>query len=178
MKLDFCRISGFALVGLVAFTSGFSVNDADAATTRLEKFFDNWKVECRDDEKTKNCALVFALLEKKSKRVVFSWTVSKDTEAKNLDMALIRTPTGVLLPDGVSVSFAGSEAVSVPFKTCGPRGCIAELKLDDQWLKALGSQETMSIAYKSVRGQDINHEITLKTFSEAYAFYKSEIGTQ
>lgn len=162
-------IAAMALAGLTM--SGA----ADAQTTRLQKSFDNWRVDCRDDGKTKSCGLAYALVSSKTKKLVFSWTVVPKDTPGGPNKAVIRTPTGVLLADGVSVVFPGAKPLTISYLTCISQGCLAELDLTDQWTKALSSQATMTINYKSVRGTPLQHEVKLDKFADAFDFYLSQV---
>jgi invasion protein IalB len=142
------------------------------AATRLQKTFGNWQVDCteRDANSPKVCSLQFALVNKNDKQVVFSWTVvRKDAESTT------NTPTGVLLADGVSIGFEGTEPVKVNYYTCGPRFCFAEFDFSDQWAKALSSKEKVVVSYKAVNGTPLKHEIDLKQFPEGLAFYAAQL---
>jgi invasion protein IalB len=81
----------------------------------------------------------------------------------------------VALSDGISVVFAGAEPIKVQYKTCGARGCIAEVDFSDAWVKAFGSKPTVTVNYKAVSGTPIKHDLDLKNFQEAYAFYNSQM---
>jgi invasion protein IalB len=60
------------LLGLLA-----AANTAQAAsTTKIQKSFNNWRVDCAEvDNKAKRCALTYSLVSKKTKQMVFSWVV-------------------------------------------------------------------------------------------------------
>jgi invasion protein IalB len=162
----------FLALGMVVST--LSVTDALAQTTRIEKYYDNWKVECRDNEERKNCGLVYALLNRETKRVVFSWTLVPDADADDRHKAVVLTPMGVLLPEGITVTFPESDPVKLSYRTCTARGCVAEVTMSEQWIRALSSQETLTVRYKSVGGRDLQHEVNLAQFAPAYEFYTAE----
>jgi invasion protein IalB len=147
------------------------------STTRIQKSFNNWRVDCAEvDNKSKRCALTYSLVSKKTKQIVFSWVVvPKNKDSITPPQAVIRTPTGVALSDGVSVVFAGAEPIKVQYKTCGAKGCIAEVDFSDAWVKAFASKPTMTINYKAVSGTPIKHDVDLKNFQEAYAFYNTQM---
>jgi invasion protein IalB len=148
-----------------------------ASTTRIQKSFNNWRVDCAEiDNKSKRCALTYSLVNKKTKQIVFSWAVvPKNKDSATPTQAVIRTPTGVALSDGISVVFAGAEPIKMQYKTCGAKGCIAEVDFSDAWVKAFGSKPTVTVNYKAVTGTPIKHDLDLKNFQEAYAFYNSQM---
>jgi invasion protein IalB len=153
----------------------FDAGSAEAQTTRIEKYYDNWKIECRDNDQGKRCGIVYALLNRESKQVVFSWTIVPDDENTEMQKAIVRTPLGVLLPAGLTVTFPGSNPLTIDFRTCGQRGCLSEIPLTDQWVKALRSQEMMTVSYKSANENDLQHEVNLEQFGDAFDFYLAEI---
>jgi invasion protein IalB len=166
---------GLGVLGLLL--SGSAAEAASA--TRIQKSFNNWRVDCAEIEnKSKRCALQYSLVSKKSKKVVFSWSVvPKTKEATSPPQAIIRTPPGVALSDGISVVFGGAEPIKVQYKTCGTRGCIAEVDFSDAWVKAFGSKPTVTVNYKAINGTPIKHDLDLKNFQEAYAFYTTQMKT-
>lgn len=150
-----------------------------AAATRVQKTFGNWKVDCTEREnKQKTCALQYALVTKKDKRPVFSWRIIRSGKEGVQNKAVLRTPTGVLLSEGVKIGFQGAEPVKINYLTCGPNGCVAEFDFTDQWFKALGANQKVIIDYKAANQKPIKHEIELKQFGEAYSFYTSQTGTK
>ena len=150
-----------------------------ANSTRIQKTFNNWRVDCAEvDNKSRRCALQYSLVNKKNNQVVFSWmVVPKTKDSPTPPQAVIRTPTGVALSDGISVVFAGAEPIKVQYKTCGTRGCIAEVDFSDAWIKAFGSKPTVTVNYKAVSGTPIKHDLDLKNFQEAYAYYVQQMKT-
>jgi invasion protein IalB len=144
---------------------------ADAAT-RIQKSFGNWQVDCNETEKQKQCVLLSGLINKK-KVLVFAWAVSP-TKSGTGNRVTIRVPTGVSLADGVSVQFPGAEPAKINYLTCGPRNCISEIELSDPWVKALSTQPSMTVSYASAAGKPLKHEVNLKQFKEAYAFYTEQ----
>jgi invasion protein IalB len=168
---------GLGVMGLGVFLLGSAAEAASA--TRIQKSFNNWRVDCAEVEnKSRRCALQYSLVSKKNKQVVFSWSViPKNKEGTSPPQAIIRTPTGVALSDGISVVFAGGEPIKVQYKTCGARGCIAEVDFSDAWVKAFGSKPTVTVNYKAVTGTPIKHDLDLKNFQEAYAFYVQQMKT-
>jgi invasion protein IalB len=165
-------------LGLLALVLASSGAQAAASATRIQKSFANWRVDCAEGEKTRRCALQYSLVNKKTKQVVFSWVVvPKGKEQSSPPQAVIRTPVGVALSDGISVVFAGAEPIKVQFKTCGTRGCVAEVDFSDAWVKAFGSKPTVTVNYKAVTGAPIKHDLDLKNFQEAYAYYTQQMKT-
>jgi invasion protein IalB len=145
------------------------------AATRVQKSFGNWQVNCVEDDKgAKRCDLQFALVNRKAKQVIFSWTIVRGDTKDDKNKVVVRTPTGVLLADGVAISFDGTKPVTVPFKICGPRSCFAEFDFSDEWQKAVGSKPKLTVIYSGAKGEPVKHEVNLEKFAEAYKFLQSQ----
>jgi invasion protein IalB len=160
---------------LAACVLAVSVPAAEAAT-RIQKSFGSWRVDCTERENAqKNCSLQYSLVTRKDKKVVFSWTIVRRGKDGGTNKAVLRTPTGVLLADGVNVGFEGAEPVKINYLTCGPNGCVAEFDFTDQWVKALGSNQKVMVNYKAANEKPIKHDVDLKQFSAAFDFFSSQM---
>jgi invasion protein IalB len=145
------------------------------AVTRVQKTFENWQVDCSDQTNTNRCSLRFALINNKTKRIVFAWTIVPKSKPGGPNKVVIRTPMGVALADGISITFPDQKPVVLSYLTCLQRtGCIAEIDYSDDWNKLLISYPSMTIRYKSLRGKPLKHVIKLKKFSEAYKYYNTQ----
>lgn len=146
------------------------------AATRVQKGFSGWQVDCTEqDNGKKGCALQYALLNKKDRTPIFSWTIVKGEKDGDPNKAVIRTPNGVLLTDGVNIGFEGADPVKINYLTCGPRACVAEFDFTDQWSKALGGNEKVVVNLKAANKQPVKYEISLKQFNEAYTYFRSQL---
>lgn len=162
-----------AAVGLLlpAFTS---TGDA-LAQTRLQKTFDQWMVECVETDK-KICGLSFRLVNTKNNRTVLSWAVVPAKDAGG-NLAVIRTPNGVSLADGVSVKVGNAEPVKISYKTCGPVNCIGEADFSDAWLKAFRASESFTLTYVGNNGKKFSQDISLKGFADGFSYYVEQSST-
>lgn len=162
-------------IALLAASAAIALMEPACATTRVQKTFGGWSVDCAEqDSGSKACSLQYALVTQKDKRPVFSWTIigGKDGEPSKV---LLRTPTGVLLTDGINIGLDGADPVKINYLTCGSQACIAQFDLTEQWLKTLGSYPKVLVSYKSISLKPIRHEIDLKKFGDAYNFYASQL---
>jgi invasion protein IalB len=160
---------------ILALATGLTAAAATAdAATRVQKTFDQWRVDCTETEKAKFCGLIFALLHAKTKQVMFAWSIVPAKEGSGGNRAMIRAPNGILLSEGLLVEFAGTDPVKLAYKTCGPRNCIVEVDFSESWLKAFNSHPSFAATYVAVNGTPTRHEISLKQFKEAYGFYTAQ----
>ena len=154
---------------LLALSSG----EGALAQTRLQKTFDQWSVECVETDK-KICGLYFRLVNPKNKRVVLSWAV---VPAKEGNLAVVRTPNGVALADGVSVKLGSAEPVRITYKTCGPVNCIGEVDFSEAWLKAFRSNESFILTYVGNNGKKFDQNVSLKGFADGFNYYVGQVAT-
>lgn len=145
------------------------------AATKTQKTFGPWSVDCKESDKGAiSCGLRFALINKKNKAVIFSWTVvpGKEEGANN---ALLQTPTGVLLTDGIRIQFPDAAPISIPYRICGPRFCFAEFDFAASWLANLTSQKSATVMFTGGKGQELKYPVNLERFGEAYEFYTLQL---
>lgn len=166
-----------AAIAVIAASAWAAVASDANAVTRVQKTFGAWQVDCTERENNqKNCSLQYSLVTKKDKRPVFSWTIVRRGKEGALNKAVLRTPTGVRLADGVSVGFEGAEQVKIEYLTCGPRACVAEFDFTDDWFKALASKKKVLVNYKAANDKPIKHDIDLNQFSAAFDFFTGQLG--
>lgn len=152
---------------------------AAQADTRVQKSFGGWQVDCNEqDSGQKGCALQYALVNKKNRQPIFSWTILKGTKDGDPNKAVIRTPNGVLLSEGVNIGFEGADPVKIAYFTCGPTACVAQFDFTDQWSKALGGNDKVVVNLKAANEKPVKFEIDLKQFNDAYAYFKTQIAAK
>jgi invasion protein IalB len=145
------------------------------AATKTQKTFDGWQVECNEnDQGDKSCAVFIAFIENKSKAVVLGWTIGRDNKSEASKL-VVRTLTGVDVSAGIAVQFGTSKPVNIPYKSCMPQYCAAEVPFSDAWLKAMNASPKFTVTYKAANGKDIKQEVDLSSFGAAYNFYVSQL---
>jgi invasion protein IalB len=154
-----------------AFVLALVVSPAHSQT-RLDRAFEKWRVTCVERAETKNCA-VSQSFSNQRRNVVFSWTIGMDDQVRK---AIIRTPTNVLLAEGVRVSVGGGDPAQIPYRTCGPRFCFAEFTFSDEWLKAFQTGQTVPVSFTAANGDPVEITLDLKGFSAAHTFFQEQLG--
>lgn len=153
-----------------------SLSPAAHADTRVQKTFGSWQVDCNEnDQGKKGCALQYSLVAKKDRRPIFSWNIIKGQKDGDPNKAVIRTPTGVLLADGVNIGFEGAEPVKIAYLACGPQACVAEFDFTEQWSKALSGNDNVKVNITTLGKKPIKYDIDLKQFSAAYEYFNSQV---
>lgn len=142
------------------------------ADTKTSKTFSNWQVECVETDKAKACIMSQVLINQKTKQRVISMMVRKP---KGEDGKIVlQVPLGVSLASGATLTLDNAKPVVFAYKACVPKGCVAEFKLTDEWVKALGGGADCTITVTSLKGEAAPFKITLKGFADAYAYFASE----
>jgi invasion protein IalB len=142
------------------------------ANTRVQKSFDGWQVDCVETDKAKNCSMSAALVNSKTKQVVISLSVAKTKDGNKL---VVRTPNGVLLSAGVGLGFGNAKPSSLPFYTCGPKACIAETPLTDDWISALSADAELKITFSMVNAKPVSQGIPLKGFADGFKYFSEQV---
>ena len=174
MNMVKCVAEASMALGLLA-VSGLAAH----ADTRVQKTFGGWQVDCTEkDSGKKGCVLQYAMANKKNRQPIFSWTIIKGTKDGDPNKAVIRTPNGVLLSEGVNIGFEGADPVRISYFTCGPTACVAEFDFTDQWSKALGGNGKVVVNLKTANEKPVKYEIDLKQFNDAYAYYNAQIAAK
>lgn len=168
------RKTALGLTGLLCLATPLQAQ----ATTRIQKTFDKWTVACVEPEESKNrCNLAQSFtgkVQKTGKNVfIFSWTLTRDPEGS--EKAVLRAPLGVDLGNGINVQFPGIERVRTDFFVCNRRGCFAEIPMDKAWERELSRKETLKIAYKLRNGREVEVDLDLKGYGDAYGFFNAQL---
>jgi invasion protein IalB len=88
---------------------------------------------------------------------------------------VVRTPNGVLLSAGVGLGFGNAKPSSLPFYTCGPKACIAETPLTDDWISALSADAELKITFSMVNAKPVSQGIPLKGFADGFKYFSEQI---
>jgi len=176
MKDETMRMTKSFAAAAIATAAVAAVTLHAEAATRTQKGFSGWQVDCNEsDDGKKACALQYSLLNQKNRQTVFSWTIIKGDKDGGPNKAVIRTPNGVLLSEGVNIGFEGADPVKINYLTCGPLACVAEFDFTDQWSKALSGNEKVMVNLKAANQKPVKFDINLKQFSDAYSYFKTQL---
>jgi invasion protein IalB len=144
---------------------------APQVPTRTEILnFENWVVTCNefaDSPKAKRCSALLQILQQNTNQIVFTWTVAMD-DRKQL-VAVMQTPTGVVIPPGVELRVGKSPSQKIPFASCDPGRCIATTTVDANLLREMTTSPTAEAVIQGSQGNTVQFNIQLKGFDRAYA---------
>jgi invasion protein IalB len=144
---------------------------APQVPTRTEILnFENWAVTCNefaDSPKARRCSALLQILQQNTNQIVFTWTVALD-ECKQ-PVAVMQTPTGVVIPPGVELRVGRLPTQKIPFSSCDPGRCIATTTLDANLLREMTTSPTAEAVIQSSQGNTVQFNMQLKGFDRAYA---------
>jgi invasion protein IalB len=132
--------------------------------------FENWAVTCNefaDSPKAKRCSAVLQILQQNTNQIVFTWTVTMDDRRQLI--AIMQTPTGVVIPPGVELRVGKLPSQKIPFASCDPGRCIATTTVDANLLREMTTSPTAEAAIQGSQGNTVQFNIQLKGFDRAYA---------
>jgi len=132
--------------------------------------FENWAVTCNefaDGPRARRCSALLQILQQNTNQIVFTWTVALD-ERKQL-VAVMQTPTGVVIPPGVELRVGKLPSQKIPFASCDSGRCIATTTLDANLLREMTISPTAEAVIQGSQGNTVQFNIQLKGFDRAYA---------
>lgn len=172
------RITKCVIPGVLA--AAFSALPA-GAVTKVQKSFEKWIVSCVEAAESNNrCTLSqnFTGINNRTKKRVPVFFMSLSENKDGVDTLIMRTPLGVDLEKRINVAFPEVDPVTVNFDVCNQRGCFSEFEAGESWLKALRANESITVTYAMRNSRDVDIEIQLGQFDEAYKFFKESMKTQ
>jgi invasion protein IalB len=132
--------------------------------------FENWAVTCNefaDSPKARRCSALLQILQQNTNQIVFTWTVALDERKQ--PVAVMQTPTGVVIPPGVELRVGKLPSQKIPFASCDPGRCIATTTLDANLLREMTTSPTAEAVIQSSQGNAVQFNIQMKGFDRAYA---------
>jgi invasion protein IalB len=164
----------------VAVVTTFHVDMAAQASdedARLAETFGNWTVGCQQqpvqasrasDATGPSCQMSQELRNADNGQRVLAMALPAVAAPSGAN-ALIVAPFGLKLDAGIAIEVDGDALVVVPFQTCLPVGCLAQLSLDETQLERLGRGRTATVTMTVVDGgEPLRLDISLDGFAEAY----------
>jgi len=97
-----------------------------------------------------------------------SFVLRNDPGQESRLMAVAAVPLGVLLPFQMTWQIDGAQPVRVPFMTCDPRSCVAQLVINEAYVNSLKRGATLTLTAKNRQNQDFTVDINLSGFTATY----------
>jgi invasion protein IalB len=159
------------IVGLLAALTVGCLLAATAASAQgtVRSVHDDWQIRCENPPGAQNeqCALFQSVVAEDRANVGLTVLVLKTADAKSRLMR-IQAPLGVLLPAGLGLKIDNVDVGRAGFVRCLPRGCYAEVVMDDELVKKLRNGTSATFFIFQTPEEGIGFPVSLKGFGAGY----------
>jgi invasion protein IalB len=127
-----------------------------------------WSVLCPPDGDTSGvpCAMQLSMIDKKRKVSVILWRIGFNKKSELLfDLV---TPTEVIIKNGVRISF-GKAAVTLPYLSCGLRGCESRVAVSPAIIAAMKSAKQAQLTLAPTNGKLLQLKLDVTGLGKALA---------
>jgi invasion protein IalB len=144
-------------------------SDPAAAQGVVRSVHDDWQIRCETPPGAQNeqCALFQSVVAEDRANVGITVLVLKTADQKSRLMR-IQAPLGVLLPAGLGLKIDQVDVGRAGFVRCLPKGCYAEVVMDDDLIKKLRSGTTATFFIFQTPEEGIGFPMSLKGFGPGY----------
>jgi invasion protein IalB len=159
--------SGILLAGLL-FAIGLLPANAFAQGA-VRSVHGDWQIRCETPPGAQNeqCALFQSVVAEDRANVGITVLVLKTADQKSRLMR-VQAPLGVLLPAGLGLKVDNQDVGRAGFVRCLPRGCYAEVVMDDALVNKLRTGQTATFFIFQTPEEGIGFPVGLKGFGEGY----------
>lgn len=153
----------FAVFALVVFSCGVFAQGA------VKSVHGDWQIRCETPPGAQNeqCALFQSVVAEDRANVGITVLVLKTADQKSRLMR-VQAPLGVLLPAGLGLKVDNADVGRAGFVRCLPRGCYAEVVMDDALVAKLRTGQTATFFIFQTPEEGIGFPLGLKGFGEGY----------
>ena len=147
--------------------------DVLPSSKRWQEMAGDWMVECVEGaDGRKACVLSQSLSNAKTKQVLASWSVAKNSTGKM--MSTLRAPTGVQLAAGTQVTVEGQKPFNAAFVTCINVGCLATFELTPALVGQIGKAEKVTVGVQDLNKRTINFQFSTRGFTKAHEVFMQQ----
>jgi invasion protein IalB len=150
--------TGIAAAGSAAFAQG-----------AVKSVHGDWQIRCETPAgaQAEQCALFQSVVAEDRNNVGITVLVLKTADQKSRLMR-VQAPLGVLLPAGLGLKIDQADVGRAGFVRCLPRGCYAEVVMDDTLIAKLRTGQTATFFIFQTPEEGIGFPMSLKGFGEGY----------
>ena len=155
-----------ALIVVVLLLSASGMANAQGSVRSVH---DDWQIRCETPPgaQSEQCALFQSVVAEDRANVGLTVLVLKTADQKARLMR-IQAPLGVLLPAGLGLKIDNADIGRAGFVRCLPRGCYAEVVMDDNLLKQMRSGTNATFFIFQTPEEGIGFPVSLKGFGPGY----------
>jgi invasion protein IalB len=129
----------------------------------------DWQIRCETPPGAQNeqCALFQSVVAEDRANVGITVLVLKTADQKSRLMR-VQAPLGVLLPAGLGLKIDNADVGRAGFVRCLPRGCYAEVVMEDTLVSKLRTGQTATFFIFQTPEEGIGFPMGLKGFGDGY----------
>jgi invasion protein IalB len=162
------RRNGAALLACAALAIGLLPAQVFAQGA-VKSVHGDWQIRCETPPGAQNeqCALFQSVVAEDRANVGITVLVLKTADQKSRLMR-VQAPLGVLLPAGLGLKVDNQDVGRAGFVRCLPRGCYAEVVMDDTLVSKLRTGQTATFFIFQTPEEGIGFPLGLKGFGDGY----------
>ena len=161
-----CRVVACACLAALVMTAFPSHTVAQGA---VKSVHGDWQIRCETPPgaQGEQCALFQSVVAEDRANVGITVLVLKTADQKSRLMR-VQAPLGVLLPAGLGLKVDNTDVGRAGFVRCLPRGCYAEVVMDDTLVSKLRTGQTATFFIFQTPEEGIGFPLGLKGFGDGY----------
>lgn len=171
MRVEAERASIFVLLARAIVAGLLLVSAAQPAFSQgaVRSVHGDWQIRCETPPgaQSEQCALFQSVVAEDRANVGITVLVLRTADQKTRLMR-VQAPLGVLLPAGLGLKVDQADVGRAGFVRCLPRGCYAEVVMDDNLIKQLRTGQTATFFIFQTPEEGIGFPMSLKGFGEGY----------
>ena len=160
------RVAGYPCLAVFALAAFPSAAFAQGA---VKSVHGDWQIRCETPPgaQSEQCALFQSVVAEDRANVGITVLVLKTADQKSRLMR-VQAPLGVLLPAGLGLKIDNADVGRAGFVRCLPRGCYAEVVMDDTLVGKLRTGQTATFFIFQTPEEGIGFPLGLKGFGDGY----------
>jgi invasion protein IalB len=161
--------SFWVLAAIVAMAAMVAIAGPAGAQGVVRSVHQDWQIRCDTPpgSQTEQCGLIQSVTAEDRPNVGITVIVLKIADKKTRLMRVV-APLGVLLPSGLGLKIDQADIGRAGFVRCDPRGCVAEVIMDDNLVNKLKTGQTATFIIFNTPEEGIGFPMSLKGFGEGY----------
>lgn len=153
----------------LAVGTGAALASPAAAQGAVRSVHEDWQIRCETPPgaQSEQCALFQSVVAEDRANVGLTVLLLRTADQKTRLMR-VQAPLGVLLPAGLGLKVDQQDVGRAGFVRCLPRGCYAEVVMDDNLIKQFRSGQTATFFIFQTPEEGIGFPMSLKGFSDGF----------
>ncbi len=154
---------------ILALAALIGASEMALAQGAIRSVHEDWQIRCETPPgaQTEQCALFQSVVAEDRASVGITVLVLKTADQKTRLMR-VQAPLGVLLPAGLGLKIDNADVGRAGFVRCLPRGCYAEVVMDDNLVKQMRNGQTATFFIFQTPEEGIGFPLSLKGFGDGY----------